>query len=1104
MMQQVARRTATIRRIYSVKQGQQVMVVGSLSELETNSYPERAYTAYRPPLTGRDSGQSMGAIPSNSVNVSEILGIGRPYLKTESSQQSLIPPITISSPDSETTDNSLNPSSVSRETSIPELDPHEKESTRNQKTTSVTQEASSRPIVQQARPNVSLPPSSSEASKDPVSQVFAATLNSPPSQWDAWELPELSAEPLDININFGSQDLDKPPDRPPGYSSHVPELPELDSGNSVAKDSKGSYPVIADSPTPRPQTDAPGVDSTTSSSDGRASAVDQTDNAPRLSYNTRGLFSRQIAESANHPLDQKPGTASLTSPSAANPASTRDLSDYSKPSSVWSSDTTFTTASSASSASIQAQMLASSAPLRRKPITTSKTHDFTGITREGSDLIPEGKIAMMPSSEGVTPIHNSSCDEKISVPEAREGMIPIHPPDSEGKVAVKDHAAEKIVVAPAIDRMIAIRGARHESSNPVRRALLHVARTHAASLPSPAPPTLDVGSDFDVHRVDQDGCPPLVSAVSHGLGGMVESILAKGGQKESVDTRTKRTALIEASEKGHSTIVELLLDFGCSTTPLDSTGMSALHHAAQKGYLPIAKALLDRGATVDIPGYNAVTPLYLATWAPHANMVMLLLQRKADVNVRDAWQRTALHVAASLGFTNICQLLVDHGAVLQPRDGNSKTPIQLAISGGHVEAMKLILSRSNLRSKDPGFLTAMFMAIEMGHIQMAQIFLDKLEKGATLNKLNKDEAFKPITLAAKSGNPEMIELMIKYKAKIKEKDSNGWTALHYAAHHGHARIVERLADHEISTTASTTKKETSLHLAVKASSFPVVDALLRGKGSSRITAKDIHGQEPLHHAVRVADLDVLNLFFSHKAPLSNDNAFGWKPLHIAVAYGNASVVTQLVNFGASLEDRLSTTDLKKSDTHSFVGSGYWAEARWPFPGSKPLHLAIEYRRDDIARFLISRGAKPDSTCGEGWRPLHHAAFNNSPAMVEHLLSVGAYPHAVTDTMHQRTPLDIARYKPPLPPSMPGVGDTAATEEDRQKVDDMLFAAMVTTPKKPQEVWRKQMKILSGKGPEEKAELLRAADVSGEVVSVRRGSDARQQVLAPRPQLALTK
>lgn len=179
--------------------------------------------------------------------------------------------------------------------------------------------------------------------------------------------------------------------------------------------------------------------------------------------------------------------------------------------------------------------------------------------------------------------------------------------------------------------------------------------------------------------------------------------------------------------------------------------------------------------------------------------------------------------------------------------------------------------------------------------------------------------------------------------------------------------------------------------------------------------------------------------------------------------------------GASIEEKLGTIDYKKAETHSLVDNGYWAEAHWPFPGSKPIHIAIELGRDDIVRFLLSKGARIDSPCGEGWRPLHLAAFNPSPATVDLLLQKKAYPHAVTDFTRSRTPLDLARHRSQLQT----LARITPAESDQLLVQELLHAAMASVPKRPQENW-KQMKIIVGKGPYDKIEILRAAAVAMEL------------------------
>lgn len=104
--------------------------------------------------------------------------------------------------------------------------------------------------------------------------------------------------------------------------------------------------------------------------------------------------------------------------------------------------------------------------------------------------------------------------------------------------------------------------------------------------------------------------------------------------------------------------------------------------------------------------------------------------------------------------------------------------------------------------------------------------------------------------------------------------------------------------------------------------------------------------------------------------------------------------------------------------------------------------------------------------------------------MEFLLFLGAYPHAVTDVARQRTPLDMARWRSQsqfLPNAVNQV-----SEGDLQRCQELLQNAMTTVPKRGQEQFHKNLKILAGKGPEEKTEYLRAASVAMDVVC--RGSE----------------
>ena len=282
-------------------------------------------------------------------------------------------------------------------------------------------------------------------------------------------------------------------------------------------------------------------------------------------------------------------------------------------------------------------------------------------------------------------------------------------------------------------------------------------------------------------------------------------------------------------------------------------------------------------------------------------------------------------------------------------------------------------------------------------------------------------------------------------------------------------MIGRLLENGLSFKATTKTKDTPLILAVKGGHFAATDVLLRGKGESQVKSEDNKEEQPLHHAARNGDVAIFKLLLSHKADINAQNALGWRPIHLAIAYGHSDIVELLLIWKVSVEEKLGKPSVNKKETHQMVINGQWAEARWPYPESRPLHLAIEYGRGDIALLLLSKGAKTEACCSENWRPLHHAAFSGNIEMTEQLLERNANVHAVTS--EGKTALQLAQLR-----STAGVLPSYGA--DYSRVQETLSKVEATVRKQTKDQW-KSLVAFNGKKAQEKHDAIKVAAMAAD-------------------------
>ena len=124
-------------------------------------------------------------------------------------------------------------------------------------------------------------------------------------------------------------------------------------------------------------------------------------------------------------------------------------------------------------------------------------------------------------------------------------------------------------------------------------------------------------SPFTSHyrSVSSEGC--IVDMVS---------LLLKNGADVNAKSDDNTTALMVASDKGHTRVVSLLLQNGADVNPKDIWGDTALMAASERGHIEIVLMLLDWNADVNVINDNGHTAIDFANERGHVEIQNILKQ----------------------------------------------------------------------------------------------------------------------------------------------------------------------------------------------------------------------------------------------------------------------------------------------------------------------------------------------------------------------------------------------------------------------------------------------------------------------------------------------
>ena len=223
-------------------------------------------------------------------------------------------------------------------------------------------------------------------------------------------------------------------------------------------------------------------------------------------------------------------------------------------------------------------------------------------------------------------------------------------------------------------------------------------------------------------------------------------------------------------------------------------------------------------------------------------------------------------------------------------------------------------------------------------------------------------------------NPNVIQILLSKASNPNKRDTLGRTPAHYAAHNGNPEVIKALLGAGGDPKILDVNKWSLLHHAAAYNNNPRVIQVLLNTGAD------------VEKKANVGDYGATLLRSTNAHP---PRYGGFRPLHLAAIYNeNPAIAQALLNAGAKLRP----------------SAGFFNDT--------PLRWAARYTKNPaVVRTLLAAGGElRDETYWSRARAVHYAAINESPAVIDALLSVGANPNARTSGEYwKRSPLHYAAY-----------------------------------------------------------------------------------------------